>query len=350
MSRSLAPAGRLGGLAALLVALSGLSLTAGPVWVPPKRTLQALLFPSAQALLSPSAPGAPPATDVTIVRELRLPRVLLAGAAGLALGLAGSSLQGLFRNPLADPYVVGASGGAALGATLAVLGGWGGYVGGISPVPVAAFAGAFGAVMVAYTLAEAGGASPTYALLLVGAALSTLLSAAVAALLLFQERPYLQVYGWLVGGFSGRSWPVVWGITPALAGGVSLLAAAHRGMDALALGEDSAQNLGISLPRLRAAVVVGSSLLTAAAVAAGGIIGFVGLMAPHIARRLVPATHRWVLPASGLVGAALLLAADTVGRLARPPAEIPAGIFTAVLGAPFFLYLLRRQGALHRAP
>ncbi len=342
MRPTLRPALRLGGLAAGLLALAGVSLAVGPVWVPPKRALQ--------AVVGRSAPGSPTATEITIVRQLRLPRVLLAGAAGAALGVAGGSLQGLFRNPLADPYVVGASGGAALGATLAVLGGWGGYVGGISPVPVAAFVGAFGAVMVAYTLAEAGGASPTYALLLVGAALSTLLSAVVAALLLFQERPHLQVYGWLVGGFSGRSWPVLWGVLPALAGGGLLLAAAHRGLDALALGEESAQNLGVSLSRLRASVVVGSSLLTAAAVAAGGIIGFVGLMAPHIARRLVPVTHRWVLPASGLVGAALLLSADTAGRLARPPAEIPAGIFTAVLGAPFFLYLLHRRGQLHRAP
>ena len=336
------PASRLGGLAALLVALFALSLAAGSVWVPPQRTVR--------ALLAWPLPESRPDAEFTIVRELRLPRVLLAGACGLALGMAGAALQGLFRNPLADPYVVGASGGAALGATLAVIGGWDAYVGGISPVPVAAFAGAFGAVMVAYTLAEAGGGSPTYALLLVGAALSTLLSAVVAALLLFQERTYLQVYGWLVGGFSGRSWPVVWGIAPPLASGAAVLAAAHRGMDALALGEESAQNLGVSLPRLRAAVVVGSSLLTAAAVAAGGIIGFVGLMAPHIARRLVPATHRWVLPASGLVGAVLLLAADSAGRVAAAPAEIPAGIFTAVLGAPFFLYLLRQRGRPHHAP
>ena len=342
MRRALRPASRLGGLAALLAALFGLSLAVGPVWVSPQRTLQALL-----ARPRPEPPTDP---DLAIVRELRLPRVLLAGATGLALGMAGAALQGLFRNPLADPYVVGASGGAALGATLAVIGGWGTYVGGISPVPIAAFAGALAAVMVAYALAEAGGGSPSYTLLLVGAALSTLLSAVVAALLLFQERAYLQVYGWLVGGFSGRSWPVVRGITPALAAGAAVLAATHRGMDALALGEESAQNLGVSLPRLRAAVVVGSSLLTAAAVAAGGIIGFVGLVAPHMARRLVPATHRWVLPASGLVGAVLLLAADSVGRVATAPAEIPAGVFTAVLGAPFFLYLLRRRGRLRGAP
>ena len=172
----------------------------------------------------------------------------------------------------------------------------------------------------------------------------------MAALLLFVDRPYLQVYGWLVGGFSGRSWPVLAATVPVMAAGCLMLAALHRSLDALALGEEAAQSLGVSLPRLRAATVAASSLLTAAAVAAGGIIGFVGLMAPHMARRLVPATHRWVLPASGLVGAAVLVAADSAGRVVAPPAEVPAGIFTAVLGAPFFLYLLRRQGRPSGAP
>ena len=334
--------GRLAVLAAVGVVLFALSLLAGSVWVPPGQMVRALAgVPAGEGLT---------AADVAVIRELRLPRSLVAAACGLGLGAAGAALQGLFRNPLADPYVVGASGGAALGATLAVLRGWPAEVAGLSAVPAAAFAGALAAVLLVYVLAEAGPGRAEHALVLVGTALSTLLSAVVAALLLFQERTYLQVYGWLVGGFSGRSWPMLWAIAPVLAAGAAVLAGCHRGLDALALGEETASSLGVSLPRLRAAVVVGSSLLTAAAVAAGGIIGFVGLMAPHIARRLVPATQRWVLPASALMGAALLLAADGVGRVAAPPLEIPAGIFTAALGTPFFLYLLRRSGRPSDAP
>ncbi|MEW6047078.1 MAG: iron ABC transporter permease [Bacillota bacterium] len=324
-------------LAGLLMALFAGSLAIGPVWIPPGRAVAALL-PGRWTGAGAEFP------DKTIITELRLPRALLATATGMALGMAGAALQGLFRNPLADPYVVGASGGAAFGATVAILSGWGFGVAGLASVPLAAFSGALGAVVLAYVLAEASGGLPTQALLLVGAALSTLLSALVAGLLLLQDRAHLEVFGWLVGGFSGRSWPALNTIVPVMFLGAVVLSAVHHAMDALALGEETARSLGLSLERLRGGVVVGSSLLTAGAVAAGGIIGFVGLMAPHMARYTFPAAHRWVLPASGLTGALIMLLADDVGRVAVAPAEVPAGILTAVLGAPFFLYLLKTRG------
>jgi iron complex transport system permease protein len=288
------------------------------------------------------SPDARP-TDVAIVRDLRLSRVLLAALIGAGLAASGAAFQGLFRNPLADPFVVGASGGASLGATLAIVLGLNWRWAGFGPVPLAAFGGALLAVFVVYNVAQVGGQTTAIGLLLAGAALSTLLSAMVSLLMLLSDETLHEVFAWVMGGLSGRSWPQLWSSGPYLLFGLAALWLAARPLDALACGEETAQSLGLSIKSARAIVVGAASLATAAAVAAGGVIGFVGLVAPHIARLLFGATHRRVIPASALIGMLLLLLADDLARTVIAPVELPVGVVTSLLGGTFFLYLLKTR-------
>lgn len=319
-------------LAGGLVLAVVLSLGVGGVALPPDRVVR--------ALLAPADPALRPA-DVAIVWDLRLARALLAALVGAGLAAAGAGFQGLFRNPLADPFVIGASGGAALGATLAiVLGGEGGWP--TVAVPVAAFVGALAAVLLVYLIAAPGGDSAT-ALLLAGAALSTMLSALVSLLMLLNDRELPEIFAWLLGGFSGRSWNHLALSAPPLLAGVLALWLLARPLDAIAAGEETARSLGLPLRRARGAIVAAASLATAAGVAAGGIVGFVGLVAPHVARLLCGSNHGRLIPASALIGALLLLLADSAARSVAAPMELPVGILTAVLGGPFFLWLLSRR-------
>jgi iron complex transport system permease protein len=321
----------LSGLLALAVLLS---LGVGAVALPPGRVLSVLF----------RLPGAEVSrTEVAIIWDLRLARVLLAALIGAGLAGAGAAFQGLFRNPLADPFVVGASGGAALGATLAITAGlrWSGA--GFGPVPLAAFVGSLLAVVIVYGVAEMGGTAPAIALLLAGAALSMLLSAIVSLLMIVNDQGLHETFAWLLGGLSGRSWPHLWASAPYLLVGLGGLWLMARPLDALASGEGTAQSLGLPPAQARGAVVAAASLATAAAVAAGGIIGFVGLIAPHIARLLFGANHARLIPISALLGALLLLLADDLARTALAPLELPVGIVTALLGGPFFLYLLKTR-------
>ena len=281
-----------------------------------------------------------------IVWELRLPRTLLAAMVGAALAMAGASFQALFRNALADPYVIGASSGAALGATLAMTLGWSVGLAGFGPLPLAAFLGALGAVLITLLLAEGAGteAGSVASLLLAGTALGAMLSAAVSFLLVWRDQPWFQVFNWLLGSFSGRTWVQVAVGWPYLAVSAVALWLASRPLDALAGGDAVAQSLGLAVRPARLAVIAAATLAVAVAVAVSGIIGFIGLIAPHAARSLFGAGHRRLLPASGLLGAILLVWADVGARTVLAPVEIPVGIVTALIGGPFFLVLLRRRG------
>lgn len=321
-------------LIVLLALVIVLSLGVGAVFLPPGQVLNALLHPS--------DPGVKP-TDVAIVRDLRLARVLLATLIGAGLAAAGAAFQGLFRNPLADPYVVGASGGAALGASIAIVGGMTWRVAGFGPVPLAAFAGSLLAVFLVYFIAEMGGGSSAVTLLLAGASLSTLLSAITSLLMLVRDTTLHQVFAWTMGGLSGRSWPHLWNGGPYMLIGLGALWLLARPLDALAFGEETAESLGLPLSRARGALVAAASLTTAAAVATGGVIGFVGLIAPHAARLIFGATHHRLIPASALMGALLLLLADDLARTVLAPIELPVGIVTSLLGGTFFLYLLKTR-------
>lgn len=281
---------------------------------------------------------------VTIIWDLRLPRTLLAALVGGSLAVAGAAFQGLFRNPLADPHVIGASSGAALGATLAISFGFGSSAFGFSPVPLAAFAGALATVAVVYVIAESGNGASVAALLLAGTALGSMLSAGVSFLMIWQEQPWFHVFSWLLGGFSNRSWHHLQTALPWLVVGMSGLWLMARPLDALLGGDDAARSLGLSIRTTRLLLVGAAGLVVAAAVAVSGIIGFVGLIAPHIARWLAGAGHARVVPLSALVGAMLLVLADAIARTVLAPTEIPVGIVTAALGGPYFLYLLKTRG------
>ncbi|CAG0996192.1 Hemin transport system permease protein HmuU [Anaerolineales bacterium] len=312
------------GLTALFIIGSLFSLGMGAVSISPSETLAALSGNPVKA------------SHEAILWDFRVARVLLVILCGSALASAGAAFQGLFRNPLADPYIVGASGGAALGATLAVV------FGKAIPIGVAGFLGALGAVMVVYVIAETSNFGSMVSLLLAGAAMSTMLSGIVSLLLIMSNQVLHEVFAWLMGGFAGRSWSHLTQASVAAFLGLAITLPMSRALDALSAGESSAEALGLDLRRARLLIVIGASLSTAAAVSASGIIGFIGLIAPHIARRLVGASHAIVIPASMLIGSILLLLADDVARTIAAPLELPVGVFTALLGGPFFLFLLRK--------
>lgn len=321
-----------------LVVTGTISLGVGAVYIPPARVL---------AAFNTQAAGVANPTDIVIVHQLRLPRIVLAATIGAGLAAAGAAFQGLFRNPLADPFVVGASGGASLGATLAIILGLNFQFAGFGTVPLAAFSGALLAVFAVYSIAEMGGNAPAISLLLAGAALSTLLSAVVSLLMLVSDETLHQVFAWTLGGLSGRSWTHLLSSAPYLLLGLLTLFLMARPLDALASGDEIAQSLGLSLRQARGVIVAAASLTTAAAVAAGGVIGFVGLIAPHVARLLFGSQHQRVIPSSMLIGAILLLLADDLARTLLAPVELPVGIVTSILGGTFFLYLLKsRQASL----
>jgi len=289
--------------------------------------------------------------DEAIFFAIRLPRVAGAAVVGAALAAAGVLFQGLLRNPLADPYALGVSGGAALGGALGFVLSLAFSVLGFTPVPVLAFAGALAAMALVYSLARVGGRAPAVNLLLAGFAVSSVMGYAVSLLLIMNDRLQLnlpRVYGWLLGGVSVSQWgqltialPVV---LVAATGGWVL----GQSLDALSLGEESAQTLGIAVERDKRLIIVLGSLLTGVAVALGGLIGFVGLFAPHVMRLIVGPRHRVLLASALLAGASFLVLADLLARSLLAPTEIPVGILTAFVGGPFFLWLLRRERREYR--
>jgi iron complex transport system permease protein len=289
--------------------------------------------------------------DEAIFFSIRLPRVVGAALVGAALASAGVLFQGLLRNPLADPYALGVSGGAALGGALGFLLSLSFGFFGFSPVPILAFLGALGAMTLVYGLARSGGRASIVTLLLAGFAISSMMGYLVSFLLILNDRLQLnlpRVYGWLLGGVSVTQWSQL-GLAAAMIGGAFLGGWLLRhSLDALSLGEETAQQLGVSVESDKRAIIVLGAVLTGAGVALGGLIGFVGLFAPHVTRVVLGPRHGLLLPASALVGAAFLVLADLLARALLPPTEIPVGILTACVGGPFFLWLLRRQRREYR--
>ncbi len=276
--------------------------------------------------------------------DIRLPRVLLAGLVGASLALAGTALQGLFRNPMASPYVLGISAGAALGAVVALIFRIDFAVPVLPAVPLAAFAGALAATLLVYSLARIKGRVPVATLLLAGIAMGSFLSAVVSMILVFSEESVANVLFWLMGGLSSADWTGLTLVVPYFVAGVGILIFSARELNALLLGEEASKHLGIDVERLKRRLLFATSLLTAAAVAVTGIIGFVGLIVPHIVRLIVGPDHRLLIPLAGLSGAILLTVMDTFARTVLTQ-EVPVGVISALLGGPFFIYLLRRHRA-----
>jgi len=283
-----------------------------------------------------------------ILLELRMPRVVLAAAVGSSLAAAGAVFQGLFRNPMADAYVIGVSSGAALGAVAAMLVGlpiaiWGG----IGAVPLFAFAGGTATLLLVYQLARVGQEVPVMPLLLAGIALSAFLSALVSLLTYFADEKLHQVVFWTMGGLGGATWTKVKIMIPYALLGFGCVYLFYRELNAMLFGEETARHLGINTEKVKKILLAGSSLMVAAAVSTSGIIGFVGLVVPHFIRLLIGPDHRQLLPASAILGAVLLMITDTVGRTIIAPRELPVGIITALLGAPLFIYLLKNRKKWH---
>lgn len=333
----------LAALALLAVVIAVLSLGTGAVSIPADRVLR-VLWAGRGALADPGF-----ARDAVIVHDIRLPRTLVGLLVGASLSVAGALLQGLFRNPLADPALLGVSSGSALGAaTVIVLGHR--FVTGpaalpFSVLPVAAFAGALAATMLLYLIGTQRGRTSIATMLLAGIALTALASAGTGYLaFLSDDRQLRDLSFWNLGSLGGASWGKLAVIGPVLGLvllGVPLLA---RALNALVLGEAEAFHLGIRVEFVKRLIIVAVAVAVGASVATAGLIGFVGLVVPHLIRMTVGPDHRLLLPASALLGGSLLVGADMVARVAVAPAELPIGIVTAFIGAPYFLWLLLRRG------
>jgi iron complex transport system permease protein len=323
-----------GGIAALLGALL-VGLAFGPAGIPPG----ALLADVAARLPLLGGERLPPLENA-VLWELRAPRVALGALVGATLATAGGAYQAVFRNPLADPYLLGAAAGAGLGATIVIV--YGGWV----PLPIAAFVGATGAAGGAYLLGRSvGDGRSTATLILAGVAMAAFLTALQTLVLQQDTENVRAIYSWLLGRLSTSGWREVLLVLPYAALSTGVVLAHRRLLDVLRVGDDEAAGLGIRVARVRLLVVAAATLGTAAAVAVSGLIGFVGIVVPHAVRLLAGASYRIVLPLSMLFGAGFLVLADVVARTALAPAELPIGVVTACIGAPFFVVVLRMSGA-----
>ena len=311
-------------VALLAVAVAGVML--GTMHLPPADVLRGLL-----------GQGSP--TENAVVRTLRLPRVVLAALVGAGLGAAGAALQGATRNGLAEPYLLGVSGGAAVGAVFAVA-----LHAPPAIVPLAGFAGALGAVALTLVVARAaGGQGDARIVLMAGVVVGAFANAAImVALANAQDNVVRGALWWMMGSVADASWPQVRMAALYVGVGLVVLLALARAIDVLALGEDTAAGLGVRVARVSLTVYVAAALLAAGTVAAAGLVGFIGLLVPHLVRVAGARTHRSIIAGAALAGAALVVAADLIARVARPPAELPLGAVTAIIGVPFFLARLRR--------
>jgi iron complex transport system permease protein len=331
---------RAGLLLAACACLAGAALLAvlvGPVRLDPAGVLREL----AGRLPLVKVHGGLPERDAAILWQLRLPRVVLGGLVGAMLALAGAAYQGVFRNPLADPYLLGAAAGAGLGATLAIAYGPDTSTWPVGLLPLAAFAGAVAGVAAAYALGRSGGGRTTTTLVLAGVAVASFLTAVQTFVQQRKDDTLREVYGWILGRLSTAGWREVALILPYTLLSAAVIVACRRLLDVLAVGDDEAESLGVRAARVRLVVVAAATLGTAAAVAVSGLIGFVGIIVPHTVRLVAGSSYRLVLPLCLLLGAAFMVLADLVARTVMAPGELPIGVVTAFFGAPFFAVVLR---------
>lgn len=313
----------------------------GAVNISPRETICIILhrFPGFGRLV----PAIWEESHETIIWGIRFPRVLLAGQVGFALAVSGATFQGIFSNPMAEPYVIGASSGASLGAAIAIVLSvklpWFPE----STIPIFAFISSISTLMLVYNLARTGGKVPILTLLLSGIAVSTFLSAIVSLFIYFSGDKLHRLIYWLMGSFTTAGWNEVIFNLPYILMGFSVILIFARDLNIMLFGEETALHLGVPIEKVKILLLASASLLTAAAVAVSGVIGFVGLVIPHIVRLAAGPDHKLLIPASGMAGAAYLIFADTLARTVIAPTEIPVGVITALFGGPFFIYLLKRK-------
>lgn len=322
----------------VLLAAFYMSVAVGPVTIPPGTFLSIL----AERFMGLSTQVDWPETFSTIVFKVRLPHAVLIVLTGAALAGSGAAYQGVFRNPLADPYLIGVASGAGLGAVVAMAIHWPGSFLGLYLIPVAAFIGATVTIILVYSMARVSSSLPTTTLILAGVAISAFATSLTSLLMLRSNAELRRALGWLMGGSIMSGWEPVLVVLPYIVIGLGSLSLSGHALNVLQFGEEQAQQLGLPAERVKALLLLAASLTTAAAVAFSGIIGFVGLIVPHLERLLWGHEYRRLLPLSILGGAAALLLADLVARTLLAPQVMPVGIVTALAGAPFFLWVLRR--------
>jgi iron complex transport system permease protein len=312
-----------------LILMLILSIAIGSVFIPPAQLWSALTGVTSNE------------TFRTILWDIRLPRTLLIVLVGAALGGSGAAYQGLFRNPLADPYLIGVASGAGLGAVLAMSVKWPYTRLGLLAIPLAAFIASLLTVYIVYLLSNIGGTVPTTSLILAGVAVSSFAVSLTSFLMLRSTGEVRRALGWLLGGVSLVGWDVTLTLIPYLAIGLTLLLLNGYSLNVMQFGDDQAAQMGLNVRRTKFVIIVAASLVTAAAVSFAGIIGFVGLVVPHIVRIWWGVDYRRLIPLSIIGGASVLLFADVLARIVMAPQELPVGIVTALAGAPFFLWVLR---------
>ena len=324
----------LSALLALVLAVGLVSLSLGPVDIPVSHVTWIVL--SAIGIDVPEFGR----TEQLVIEQIRLPRIIVGAAVGMALGIAGATMQGLFRNPMADPGIIGVSAGGALGAVVAIATGLTGLF--FLALPVFAFVGAMAAAFLVYGIAVVGGHFSMATLLLAGVAVNAFLGAVVSAIILFlpDNEALREILFWLAGGLDSRSWEHVRIAGPLIIGSAVILLLMARDLNLLMLGDDEARSMGVRVGATRIVLLAAAALATGAAVAVSGTIAFVGLVIPHILRLLLGPDNRVLIPMSALGGAAFVILADTVARMIIEPAEFRVGVLTAFVGAPFFILLL----------
>ncbi len=327
------------GLLVGMVAACLIAIMVGPVFIHPLLVFKIWAGKAFGGLIQPDWSN----IQETIVVDIRTPRVILSMLVGMGLAMAGTAMQGLFRNPMAEPYVLGMSSGAATGAALAIVLGIGNLFGGLS-IPALAFIGATTTIFVVYNIARTDGRVPTETLLLAGIAVGFFLHAVVSFLKIIASHEALRdVVLWLMGSFALATWDDVRMIILPIACGIGVLYFLSQELNALQFGEETAMHLGIEVEMVKRILLIASALVTAVAVSVSGIIGFVGLIIPHVVRLIIGPGHHVLLPASALCGGIFLVLCDTLARTVTQPSEVPIGIITAAIGAPYFIYLLRRR-------
>ena len=314
----------------LLVAALIISIAIGSVYIAPGDIWRALIGQAQNETLT------------TIIWRIRLPRTVLIALVGAALAGSGATYQGLFRNPLADPYLIGVASGAGLGAVLAMSMKWPYTTLGLLAVPAMAFVFSLLTVSLVYLFARVNADVPTTNLILAGVAVSSFTGALTSFLMLRSTGELRRALGWLLGGVSLSGWPAILALIPYLLIGLITLSLSGHALNLLQFGDEQASQLGLDTRRARVVIIIAASLVTAAAVSFAGIIGFIGLIVPHVVRIFWGVDYRRLIPLSILGGASALLLADVLARVILAPQELPVGIVTALAGAPFFLWVLRR--------
>jgi iron complex transport system permease protein len=315
-----------------------LNAATGPVAIPPLTVAKAVLakLPFIEIVSNWSN------TVDVILFDIRLPHTALIAITGMALGGSGAAYQGLFRNPLADPYIIGVAAGAGLGAVLAMATRWPTTLLGMATIPAAAFVGAVLTVVIVYAISRVGRTTPITTLILAGVALGTFSSAITSLIMLVSTEQLHRAIAWLLGGFALGGWGPVLAALPYLLLGLGTLIVLGKPLNVLQFGDEQAMQLGLDVERVKLVLIIAASLVAATAVSFSGIIGFIGLIVPHLVRLIWGPDYRRLIPLAIFGGGAVLLGADIIARTILAPRDLPVGIVTAVIGAPFFLWLLRR--------